>query len=630
MRALLSYQWDSQDKSRGSQEKQSVADNSHESDDAESYHTTEDVRSRAMSEHERIGEHKHSLLDREDSYGPEHRSSQGIDDGLQTERVQGRHRYSDDWIEAEAGSHDAWSQPSVEELRMSPQAQGVEEASPPEAQSRLPGQMVLSTSDEAWVRSVRRSSGVEGRTPSSVSQEVWGRRPSDVEDRVLPPVSEETWASPAPRSSGVEGHTLSSVPGEVRGRSTRRPSGVEGHALSSVPEGVRDRPARRSSGVEGRTLSPVSEGVRDRPARRSSGVEGRTLSSVSEGVRDRPARRRSSGVEGRTLLPVSEEVRDRPLRRPSGTDGRARRSLGVEGRTPSSLGSASRRNRALSNSSIALLDELSCPTHWQPPAIEMKGVGHVYRSSEGVRRVVENVDLTFRSYGVHVVYGPPGCGKSTLLRSMSGAVPGPPSIMEGEVRIYGEVRREPRTDIIRVGPENGNRPDLNVMENVLLPFRWKVWRENLSTDDCLLRANQILDRVGLLPYLNRRPGQLSKDQNICLSLARALVLRPKALLIDDILDGMEWGRRSPLHSLLRLLVMQQPCVVVVATNYLPEALALADRVVVLTAAPGRVCYDKEIPKRLRRSTDWVCSPELARMRADIYEVLHGPEVSGRV
>ena len=271
-----------------------------------------------------------------------------------------------------------------------------------------------------------------------------------------------------------------------------------------------------------------------------------------------------------------------------------------------------------SASAAALLAELAKPGRWAPPTLSVDNISQEFTTHSGTHRVLDGIQLTFNSPGIHVLFGPPGCGKSVLLRRISGK---PMASAEGEIRVGGDRVMGFSRDIISLGSMESNRLDLNVLENVVLPFRWRAWADFVSRSEQKLRVKRVLDKAGLSYVAHKYPHQLSLDQNLRLVWARALVLKPRVLLVDDPFKGVDSLHRTHLRDIARKLILQQSCTVIFTTSDLSEALQLADRLVVLTPAPSQVCLDFELPRGLRKTTNWPHSREAEQLRSQLLEHL---------
>ena len=224
-----------------------------------------------------------------------------------------------------------------------------------------------------------------------------------------------------------------------------------------------------------------------------------------------------------------------------------------------------------------------------------------------------NFDIASREF-VSIV-GPSGCGKSTLLRSIGGLIP-PTS---GAIRIGGDVVTKPDPRIGYVFQKAVLLPWRTVENNVMLPFEI----EGKPTEENRAKAQEVLEMVGLADYRNHRPGELSGGMQQRVSVARALAMEPSILLMDEPFGALDAQTRDSMNvELLRIWEEAQTTVVFV-THDIGEALFLSDRVMVMSARPGRVHDVIEVDLERPRSFETVEVDErFWDLRQRIREELH--------
>jgi NitT/TauT family transport system ATP-binding protein len=202
-------------------------------------------------------------------------------------------------------------------------------------------------------------------------------------------------------------------------------------------------------------------------------------------------------------------------------------------------------------------------------------------------RALENVSLTIGAGELVAFLGPSGCGKSTLLRVLGGLIA--PS--RGSVSVAGmepgELSRRHRIGI--AFQDHGLLPWLSTRANVALPYHLAGW----PRDDA--RVDELLRLVGLDAFAAARPAQLSGGMRQRASIARALVLRPALLLLDEPMGSLDAAARRRLTVELQHIWLADGVTTALVTHSVEEAVFLADRVLVLSARPGRVLADRPIP-----------------------------------
>ena len=218
----------------------------------------------------------------------------------------------------------------------------------------------------------------------------------------------------------------------------------------------------------------------------------------------------------------------------------------------------------------------------------VEGVTHAFPGRRGASmQALENVSLTIGAGELVALLGPSGCGKSTLLRVLGGLIT--PSA--GKVSVAGmepdEVSRLHRIGI--AFQDHGLLPWLSTRANVALPFHLA----GQSTDDA--RVDELLRLVGLDAFATARPAQLSGGMRQRASIARALVLRPALLLLDEPMGSLDAVARRRLTLELQHIWLADGVTTALVTHSVEEAVFLADRVLVLSARPGRVLADRLVP-----------------------------------
>lgn len=245
--------------------------------------------------------------------------------------------------------------------------------------------------------------------------------------------------------------------------------------------------------------------------------------------------------------------------------------------------------------------------------------------------IVDGVSLAFDKPGINMLLGPSGCGKSTILRLMGGVRPiGLQCPTSGRVFIDGKECLDQHDDAVMVFQQYTNRPDLTVRENVEFPFRLSLWRNKVTAVEAKSRVEHMLQAVGLSDKANLRPAQLSGGQNQRVSLARALVLRPRILLMDEPFGALDAQTREDMQALLAKLHSEQPCLTIFVTHDVTEALILGDRVIVMSTKPARVADDFYIPLPRPRSAEWLRSAEAQKFQERVLTQLHNTAGKGQV
>ena len=223
------------------------------------------------------------------------------------------------------------------------------------------------------------------------------------------------------------------------------------------------------------------------------------------------------------------------------------------------------------------------------PVIAFEALSQVFTAADG--RAVTALDGVSFAIGRHeftAVLGPSGCGKSTLLRLIAGLL----KPTGGQVCLYGAPVTGPSDDIGIVFQRPTLLPWFDVLGNVTFPMRHKTGRVTPAGRD---RARALLHLVGLADFERKRIDELSGGMQQRVGIARALLLDPDILLMDEPFSALDALSRDEMGFELLRIWTERPKTVLFITHSIPEALLLADRVVVMTQRPGRVQEIIKIP-----------------------------------
>ncbi len=210
-------------------------------------------------------------------------------------------------------------------------------------------------------------------------------------------------------------------------------------------------------------------------------------------------------------------------------------------------------------------------------AVMLEGIGKSY----GAQRAVHPLDLTVEGGTLVTLLGPSGCGKTTLLRMVAGLET--PS--EGRLLIGGrDVTRLPpgARNVSMVFQSYALFPHMSVGENVA----YGLVSGGMGRREAAKRAEAALEGVGLAGFASRLPSEMSGGQQQRVAVARALVLEPEVLLFDEPLSNLDAKLRRSMREEIRALQQRLGLTVLYVTHDQGEAMAVADRIVVMQA--GRI------------------------------------------
>ena len=241
-------------------------------------------------------------------------------------------------------------------------------------------------------------------------------------------------------------------------------------------------------------------------------------------------------------------------------------------------------------------------------------VSHAY----GALPVLDGIELRVGAGEIVVVVGPSGCAKSTLLAIVGGLL----RPKDGSVAITGAVPADSLNPFTFVFQDFALLPWRSVEGNVALPLE----HHGLGAPELRARVAEALRRTGLDEFRAAFPKQLSGGMRQRVGIARALVVRPAVLLMDEPLSALDAQTRELLIEDFLALWLDRRVAVLYVTHNLNEALRLADRVVVLSRRPGRVrsIVAVGIPQRERAGA--AAQAELSRLRAELWQSIRDEAV----
>lgn len=228
------------------------------------------------------------------------------------------------------------------------------------------------------------------------------------------------------------------------------------------------------------------------------------------------------------------------------------------------------------------------PGRASPPSIGFDAVGQVFETASGPLEALRGVDFTMDRHEFVAVLGPSGCGKSTLLRIIAGLV----TPTAGRVEVFGVPVTRPRDDIGIVFQKPTLLPWATIEDNVVFPIRHKTGRVGRQDRE---KARAILATVGLEGFEKRMPDELSGGMQQRVGIARALLMDPDILLMDEPFSALDALTREEMGFELVRLWEARPKTVLFITHSISEAVLLADRVLVMGARPGCIIEDSTVP-----------------------------------
>jgi len=240
---------------------------------------------------------------------------------------------------------------------------------------------------------------------------------------------------------------------------------------------------------------------------------------------------------------------------------------------------------------------------------------HVSKSfalRDGFVQALEDITFSVREGEFVSIVGPSGCGKTTLLKLITGLLhPSGGSIVRNAAEGNG------RTASALVFQEHGLFPWMTVLENVAFGLETR----GVARAERRERAMAFIASVGLGPFADAFPHQLSVGMRQRVGIARAFVTDPQLLLMDEPLGSLDAQTRLLLQEELLRLWTRSKSSVVYVTHDIEEAVLLGDRVLVLTGRPGRIQGEITVPMGRPRRIEYATSPEVGAIKWQVWKML---------
>ena len=248
--------------------------------------------------------------------------------------------------------------------------------------------------------------------------------------------------------------------------------------------------------------------------------------------------------------------------------------------------------------------------------VVIAGVSVAFGRGAQRHTAVERTSLEVKPGEFVCLLGPSGCGKSTLLNCVAGYV----QASEGAVTVDGVAVERPGPDRGMVFQQYSLFPWMTIHENV----RFGPRVTGASSPDGV--ASTLLELVGLSHFANRYPGELSGGMQQRVGIARALANYPSVLLMDEPFGALDAQTRVMMQESLLRIWSEFGITVLFVTHDVDEALFLADRVLVMSASPGRIVADLTVPIARPRSPDVATDEEFIRLKRQCMEKIRAESI----
>ena len=251
----------------------------------------------------------------------------------------------------------------------------------------------------------------------------------------------------------------------------------------------------------------------------------------------------------------------------------------------------------------------------RPVEIACDGIGLTYQAKSGAAVVaLDDVHCRFAPGKVTAIIGPSGCGKSTLLQIVRGLL----------APTCGRLR------YVELGGDVARLPGMATVWQAFNLFPWRTVLDNVAFGlelagvpraERLARARAALSRVDLAGFEDKYPRQLSGGMRQRVGIARALVMEPEVLLLDEPFGSLDAQTRLVLQEQLAALVETSGTTAILVTHSIEEAILLADTILVMTARPGRIAAEIPVDLPRPRALSTTHDPAYGRLFDRIYGLL---------
>jgi NitT/TauT family transport system ATP-binding protein len=227
------------------------------------------------------------------------------------------------------------------------------------------------------------------------------------------------------------------------------------------------------------------------------------------------------------------------------------------------------------------------------PYIRLHNVGKIYQTKSGTIEACSDINLDIKDSEFVAIVGPSGCGKTTIMKMVAGLAP----YTSGTITVGGKRVEAPQTDVGIVFQEAIMLDWRDVLENVMLQV--DIRRMDRAEYEPIARG--LLKATGLSGFEKKKPYELSGGMRQRVSICRALVHGPKMLLMDEPFGALDALTREQISMDIQRLWMETRKTALHITHSIPEAVLLADRVVVMGPRPGRIVevIDIDLPRPRR-------------------------------
>jgi NitT/TauT family transport system ATP-binding protein len=245
-----------------------------------------------------------------------------------------------------------------------------------------------------------------------------------------------------------------------------------------------------------------------------------------------------------------------------------------------------------------------------------RGLSLTYPTRSGSIAALEDVSLELGRDEFVCLVGPSGCGKTTLLKLLAGLLE--PTSGSAEIELEPDPERLPKALVFQ---DHCVFPWMSVLENVVFGLEFR----RMARAEKIRLAREMIRQVGLTPFADSYPHELSVGMRQRVALARAYVAEPQILLMDEPLAALDALTKLVLQEELLRLWRRHRSLIVYVTHDLAEAVLLGDRVLVMSGRPGSILLDVPIPLERPRNLQDRSRAEIVELEQRLWHALE-PEV----
>ena len=243
--------------------------------------------------------------------------------------------------------------------------------------------------------------------------------------------------------------------------------------------------------------------------------------------------------------------------------------------------------------------------------IDVSNVTISFEEENQTHVILDDVSLNIEKGDFICLLGPSGCGKSTLLNAMAGFL----KPTSGEIKIENQIVQKPSMKYVTIFQNYGLLPWRTVQKNVELGLETQKYSKEKKAQI----ASHYLKMVGLEHAAKKRPAQLSGGMQQRVAIARALAVEPDILFMDEPFGALDAITRMKLQTDILEIAQDTKKTVVFVTHDIEEAVFLADRIVIMSANPGRIkaLLTVQLPKHRDRTSN-----DFLMIRDKVYEIFN--------